>query len=45
MNSLKIRKWNSAEHLKTEDDIALYFEVCLQEAGDDLDDTQTPFVK
>ena len=35
MNALKIRKWNSAEHLKTEEDMALYFEACLQEAGDD----------
>ena len=35
MNALKIRKWNSAEHLKTDEDMALYFEACLQEAGDD----------
>ena len=35
MNALKIRKWDSAEHLKTEQDMALYFEACLQEAGDD----------
>jgi hypothetical protein len=35
MNALKVRKWDSAEHLKTEEDIELYFEVCLQEAGDD----------
>lgn len=35
MNTLKIRKWDSAEHLKTEEDIAFYFEACLQEAGDD----------
>jgi probable addiction module antidote protein len=35
MNALKIRKWDSAEHLKTEEDMALYFEACLQEAGDD----------
>ena len=35
MNTLKLRKWDSAEHLKTEEDIALYFEACLQEAGDD----------
>lgn len=33
--ALKLRKWDSAEHLKTEEDMALYFEVCLQEAGDD----------
>jgi probable addiction module antidote protein len=35
MNTLKIRKWDSAEHLKTGEDMALYFEACLQEAGDD----------
>jgi probable addiction module antidote protein len=35
MNTIKLRKWDSAEHLKTEEDLALYFEVCLQEAGDD----------
>jgi len=35
MNTIKLRKWDSAEHLKTEKDMALYFEACLQEAGDD----------
>ena len=35
MNTLKLRKWDSAEHFKTEEDMALYFEACLQEAGDD----------
>jgi probable addiction module antidote protein len=35
MNALKLRKWDSAERLKTEEDMALYFEACLQEAGDD----------
>ena len=32
---LKLRKWDSAEHLKTEQDVSLYFEACLEEAGDD----------
>ena len=27
--------WNSAEHLKTEEDIQLYLEACLDEAGGD----------
>jgi probable addiction module antidote protein len=36
MNTIKLRKWDSAEHLKTEEDMALYFEACLQEAGDDV---------
>ncbi len=33
--ALKLRKWDSAEHLKTDEDIALYLEACLEEAGDD----------
>ena len=35
MNKIKLRRWDSAEHLKTEEDIALYLEACLEEAGDD----------
>ncbi|OJA68068.1 putative addiction module antidote protein [Burkholderia ubonensis] len=35
MDKIKTRPWDSAEHLKTEDDMAEYFEACLQEAGDD----------
>lgn len=35
MTALKLRKWDSAEHLKTEEDMALCGEACLQEAGDD----------
>lgn len=35
MTALKLRKWDSAEHLKNEEDMALYLEACLQEAGDD----------
>lgn len=35
MTALKLRKWDSAEHLKTEEDMALYLDACLQEAGDD----------
>ncbi len=35
MNTLNLRKWDSAEHLKTEEDMAQYLEACLQEAGDD----------
>ena len=35
MGKIKTRPWDSAEHLKTEDDIAEYFEACLQEGGDD----------
>lgn len=35
MATIKLRKWDSAEHLKTDEDIVLYLEACLEEAGDD----------
>ena len=35
MTELKLRTWESAEHLKTEEDMAQYLDACLQEAGDD----------
>jgi len=35
MSKISLRKWDSAEHLKTEEDVALYLEASLQEAGDD----------
>ena len=35
MTTLKLRKWDSAEHLKTDEDMGAYLEACLQEAGDD----------
>ena len=35
MTALTLRKWDSAEHLKTDEDMAAYLEACLQEAGDD----------
>jgi probable addiction module antidote protein len=28
-------RWDSAEHLKTEEDIQLYLDACLEEAEDD----------
>jgi probable addiction module antidote protein len=33
--TITTRPWDSAEHLKTEEDIAEYFEACLREGGDD----------
>ena len=33
--AIQLRKWDSAEHLKTEEDMALYLQACLDEAGDD----------
>lgn len=33
--ALKRCKWDTAEHLKAEEEMALYLEACLEEAGDD----------
>jgi len=33
---LKLSKWDSAEQLQSKEDIALYFDACLEEAGDDV---------
>lgn len=35
MTNVKLRKWDSAEYLKTDEDMALYLEACIEEAGDD----------
>ena len=35
MAKIKLRKWDSAEHLKTDEDMVQYLEACLEEAGDD----------
>jgi probable addiction module antidote protein len=35
MEKTKLKKWDSAEHLKTDEDMVLYLEACLEEAGDD----------
>lgn len=35
MEKIKTRPWDSAQHLKTEENIAEYFDACLQEGGDD----------
>lgn len=32
--ALATTHWDSAEHLKTEEDIRLYLEACLEEAAD-----------
>lgn len=32
---IKTTRWDSAEHLKTDEDIQLYLEACLEEAGED----------
>ena len=33
--AIKTTRWDSAEYLKTDEDIQLYLEACLEEAGDD----------
>ena len=35
MNTHKLRQWDSAEYLKTEEDMADYLAACLQDAGND----------
>ncbi|MCL2831366.1 MAG: putative addiction module antidote protein [Betaproteobacteria bacterium] len=35
MEKLKLRKWDSTEYLKTEEDMLAYLEACMEEAGDD----------
>ncbi len=35
MNKIKLSKWDSAEYLKTDEDMVGYLEACLDEAGDD----------
>jgi probable addiction module antidote protein len=35
MAEVTLRKWDSAEHLQTEQDMADYLSACLEEAGDD----------
>lgn len=33
--TISTTRWDSAEHLKTDEDIQLYLEACVEEAGDD----------
>jgi len=33
--TIKTTRWDSAEHLKTDEDVKLYIEACIEEAGDD----------
>lgn len=35
MGTIKLRKWDSAEYLKTDEDMALYLDACLEEGGND----------
>ena len=33
--AIKLRKWDSAEHLKTEDDMQAYLQACIEESNGD----------
>ena len=33
--AIKATRWDSAEYLKTEEDMQLYLEACIEESGDD----------
>ncbi|MCY1164947.1 putative addiction module antidote protein [compost metagenome] len=33
--AIKLRKWDSAEHLKTEEDMQAYLQVCIEESNGD----------
>jgi probable addiction module antidote protein len=35
MMTIKTTRWDSAKYLKTDEDIQLYLEACLEESGDD----------
>jgi len=33
MSKLKLRRWDSAEYLKTEEDCQMYLQACLEDSG------------
>ena len=33
--AIKLRKWDSAEHLKTEEDMKAYLQACIEESNGD----------
>ena len=35
MGKIKLRKWDTVEYLKTEEDMVMYLQACMEEAGDD----------
>lgn len=35
MSKLKTTRWDSAQHLKTDEDMVAYIDACLEEAGED----------
>lgn len=35
MDTIKLRKWDSAAHLRSDEDMVRYLQACMEEAGDD----------
>jgi DNA-binding phage protein len=35
--TIALKEWNVLDHLKTQEDIALYLEACFEDAGGDAD--------
>ncbi len=35
MGTVKLRKWDTVEYLKTDEDMVMYLQACMDEAGDD----------
>lgn len=35
MSKIKLHKWDVVEHLKSDEDMALYFDAAMEDAGDD----------
>lgn len=35
MGTIKLRKWDTVEYLKTDEDMVMYLQACMEEAGDD----------
>jgi len=35
MTPIKLRRWDTVEYLKTEEDMVMYLQACMEEAGDD----------
>ncbi len=35
MGTIKLRKWDAVEYLKTDEDRVMYLQACMDEAGDD----------
>lgn len=37
MSTINLSRWDSAEHLKTDEGMVAYLDACLAEAGDDAE--------